>query len=314
MLASPRHPRRGLSALAGLVLALALSPSLDASVVIPATLDELAGEADLIVHARVARVDTRQAPGTLRVERVVTLAVVRALKGSPGEALQLVLPGGTFGRYRTVVPGVPEIAEGEEAVLFLRPSPTGATHLVGFSQGVLRVRIDPIDGAADGRRPRHVGDRRTGRARGHRSRTAAAGDDRGAHRAGGPRPAAGAPVRRAALRHRGARRPRHRARRRLHALRAHHQRDQHGPALAGRHSVSRQRRRAGRRHQRRRARSGAAAGLPAPGRVSPRQTSGSRARASRRAGPATTTPATSSASSGAPISSGRWPSRATPST
>ena len=146
MLASPRHPRRGLSALAGLVLALAVSPYLDASVVIPATLDELAGEADLIVHARVARVDTRQAPGTLRVERVVTLAVVRALKGSPGEALELVLPGGTFGRYRTVVPGVPEIAEGEEAVLFLRPSTTGATHLVGFSQGFLRVRIDPSTG------------------------------------------------------------------------------------------------------------------------------------------------------------------------
>ena len=146
MLASPRHPRRGLSALAVLLLALTLPRFLDASVVIPATLDELAGEADLIVHARVARVDTRQAPGTLRVERVVTLAVVRALKGSPGEVLQLVLPGGTFGRYRTVVPGVPEIAEGEEAVLFLRPSPSGATHLVGFSQGVLRVRIDPSTG------------------------------------------------------------------------------------------------------------------------------------------------------------------------
>jgi hypothetical protein len=128
------------------MLALALPRSLDASVVIPATLDELASEADLIVHARIARVDARQAPGTLRVERVVTLAVVRTLKGSPGEALQLVLPGGTYGRYRTVVPGVPEVAEGEEAVLFLRPSPAGATHLVGFSQGILRVRIDPSTG------------------------------------------------------------------------------------------------------------------------------------------------------------------------
>jgi hypothetical protein len=146
MLASPRRPRRRLFVIAGLMLALALPPSLYASVVIPATLDELAGEADLIVHARVARVDTRQAPDTLRVERVVTLAVVRALKGSPGEVVQLVLPGGTYGRYRTVVPGVPEVAEGEEAVLFLRPSPTGATRLVGFSQGVMRVRIDPSTG------------------------------------------------------------------------------------------------------------------------------------------------------------------------
>ena len=96
MLASLRRPSgRGAFALAGLVLALALPRSLDASIVIPATLDELAGEADVIVHARVARVDARQARGTLRVERVVTLAVVRALKGSPGEVLLLVLPGGS---------------------------------------------------------------------------------------------------------------------------------------------------------------------------------------------------------------------------
>src|SRR5688500_18308089 len=146
MLASPRRPRRRLFAFAGLMLALAVPRSLDASVVIPATLDELASEAAFIVHARVARVDARQAPGTLRVERVVTLAVVRALKGSPGETLALVLPGGAYGRYRTVVPGVPEVPQGEQPALFLRPAPAGATHLVGFSQGVMRVRIDPSTG------------------------------------------------------------------------------------------------------------------------------------------------------------------------
>ena len=147
MLVSLRRPScRAPFVLAALMLALVLPPSLVASVVIPATLDELAVEAAFIVHARVARVDARQAPGTLRVERVVTLAVVRALKGSPGDTLQLVLPGGTLGRYRTVVPGIPEVAEGEEALLFLRPTPTGTAHLVGFSQGVLRVRIDPSTG------------------------------------------------------------------------------------------------------------------------------------------------------------------------
>jgi hypothetical protein len=138
--------RRAAVALAVLMPALAVPQYLGASVVIPATLDELAGEAAFIVHARVARVEARQAPGTLRVERVVTLAVVRALKGSPGDTLQLVLPGGTFGRYRTVVPGVPEVAEGEEAVLFLRPAPAGTAHLVGFSQGLLRVRLDRSTG------------------------------------------------------------------------------------------------------------------------------------------------------------------------
>jgi hypothetical protein len=141
-----RSSLRRLFALAGLVLALTYPRLLDASIVIPATIDELAGEADLIVHARVARIDTRQAPGTLRVERIVTLDVVRAWKGRPAETVHVVLPGGTFGRYRTVVPGVPDVVEGEEAVLFLRDSPAGVPQLVGLSQGLLRVRVDAVTG------------------------------------------------------------------------------------------------------------------------------------------------------------------------
>jgi hypothetical protein len=144
---SPRHPSPGrLFAAVVLTLGLSCPRILDASTVIPATIDELAGEADLIVHARVARVDTRQSPGTLRVERVVTLDVVRAWKGRPEGAVHVVLPGGTFGRYRTVVPGVPDVAEGEEAVLFLRASPAGVPQLVGLSQGLLPVRVDPESG------------------------------------------------------------------------------------------------------------------------------------------------------------------------
>ncbi len=141
-----RRARTRLPVLAGLVLALGCPRPLDASIVIPATLDELAAEADLIVHARVAHVDVRQAPGTRRVERVVALDVVRAWKGRPAETVHVVLPGGTFGRYRTVSPGVPEVAEGEEAVLFLRASPAGVPQLVGLSQGILRVRVDPATG------------------------------------------------------------------------------------------------------------------------------------------------------------------------
>jgi hypothetical protein len=148
MLASWRRHSRRRVCLAGLVLALAstLPSSLAASVVVPATLDELAGEADLIVHARIVRVDTRQAPRTLRVERVVSLEILRPLKGSPEGTVVIVLPGGTHGRYRTVVHGVPEIAEGEEALFFLRASPGGGPQLVGLSQGFLRVRIDPATG------------------------------------------------------------------------------------------------------------------------------------------------------------------------
>jgi hypothetical protein len=147
MLATQRvHTSRARLAAAGLALALAAVP-LHASVTIPATLDELTAEAELVVYARVAGVQTRQAPGTLRVQRVVALDVIRALKGTPPDGLQLVLPGGTFGRYRTVVPGMPELAGGDEAVVFLRASAAGTPHLVGFNQGLLRVRVDAATGA-----------------------------------------------------------------------------------------------------------------------------------------------------------------------
>lgn len=144
---SQRHPsRRALLAIAAVTLGL-LTPRLpEASVTIPATLDELAAEADLVVHARVAGVETRQAAGTLRVERVIALDVLRALKGTPTGELHLVLPGGTYGRYRTVVPGAPDVAEGDEAVLFLRVLATGVPQLVGFSQGLMRVRLDATTG------------------------------------------------------------------------------------------------------------------------------------------------------------------------
>jgi hypothetical protein len=125
---------------------LGLVGPLHASVTLPATLDELASEADYVVLARVAHVETRQAAGSQRVERLVTLDVLRTLKGNPDRVLALVLPGGTFGRYRTVAPGVPEVAGGEEALLFLSATTVAGPRIIGLSQGLMRVRVDPTTG------------------------------------------------------------------------------------------------------------------------------------------------------------------------
>jgi hypothetical protein len=146
MLVSWWSRARGGACVVGLALALFLPRPLVASIVVPATLDELAAEAELVVHARVQRVDTRQAPDTRRVERVVSVATVRSLKGSAAATTFVVLPGGTYGRYKTIVPGVPDVAEGDELLLFLRTSPAGVPQLVGLSQGLLRVRVVPASG------------------------------------------------------------------------------------------------------------------------------------------------------------------------
>ncbi len=141
------------------VAALAFTVPLEATIILPATLGELTAEADAIVYARVASVTSRQSAGTLRVERLVSLDVVRYLKGSGEQTIALQVPGGTYGRYRTVMPGTPELATGDEAVFFLTATTRGLG-LAGLAQGIYRIAVDeasgrrvvraPIEGTSDG--------------------------------------------------------------------------------------------------------------------------------------------------------------------
>jgi hypothetical protein len=110
-----------------------------ATVLIPAELGELARDADVVAHGRVISVEARQAEGSRRVERVVTLEVEQSLKGSATELVTFVSPGGELGRYRTVMVGAPEFLVGEEVVVFLRAGRGRAAHVLGLNQGVFRV-------------------------------------------------------------------------------------------------------------------------------------------------------------------------------
>jgi hypothetical protein len=137
---------------AGLILACALAASLGvadsarATVIVPAGVTELATEARAIAHGRVVRIDARQGEGR-RVERIVTVQVFDYLKGGLGNVVQLQLPGGEYGRYRTIMIGTPELAEGDEVVLFLGQRDGDALpYLLGFHQGVYRLVTDPSTG------------------------------------------------------------------------------------------------------------------------------------------------------------------------
>jgi hypothetical protein len=133
---------------AALILACVLATAWPAAatVIVPADVIELANEARAIVHGRVVRIDTRQGEGR-RVERLVTVQVSEYLKGGLGNVVQLQLPGGTFGRYRTIMIGAPELAEGDEVVLFLGQGDADPLpHLLGFHQGLYRLVTDPSSG------------------------------------------------------------------------------------------------------------------------------------------------------------------------
>lgn len=110
-----------------------------ATVVLPADFETVVTESGIIVHGRV--VDVRSAviapPGG--IETFVTVAVVDALKGNPGSSVTFRVPNGQVGRYRRVVVGAPEFAEGDEVVVFLRGQAPAMPALFGLTQGVYRV-------------------------------------------------------------------------------------------------------------------------------------------------------------------------------
>jgi hypothetical protein len=114
-----------------------------ATVVVPADLGDLVGEAQSVVYGRVLAVRSIRSDdrGT---ETLVTLEVAGYLKGQGGRQLVFRVPGGEIGRYRTIVVGAPAFREGDEVVCFLKGRAPEVPSLVGFSQGALRVYTDEV--------------------------------------------------------------------------------------------------------------------------------------------------------------------------
>jgi hypothetical protein len=117
----------------------AAAATISATVVVPADLPTAVAESDVIVHGRVVDARSAVTAPPRGIETFVTVAVVEALKGAPGRHVIFRVPNGQVGRYRRVVAGAPEFAEGDEIVVFLRGAPPQIPSLFGLSQGVYRV-------------------------------------------------------------------------------------------------------------------------------------------------------------------------------
>lgn len=109
--------------------------------------EDLVASADLILVGECTEIQSTWVDRDL-----VTLATVRvteSLKGSMGDTVTVVLPGGvdTSGPVPVAVtwPGAPNLAPGEEAFLFLNqyPSVPDGYAVAGFSQGMFAVVEGP---------------------------------------------------------------------------------------------------------------------------------------------------------------------------
>jgi len=137
-----RRSNRSWAAVAICALCMIGATSLSAMVVVPVEFSAMVTTSDLVVHGRVVATRAQVVGDRRTIETVVTLAVVDAIKGQPGETVFFRVPGGQVGRYRRFMVGAPEFTSGDEVVLFLKGRPPGVPFPFGLSQGVYRVIRD----------------------------------------------------------------------------------------------------------------------------------------------------------------------------
>ena len=129
-----------------LALLLCFTPSLSATVLLPAEFREIVYGSQIIVYGRVSDVRPEWINGRRRIESVVTLQAADFYRGTPAERVTLRVPGGQIGRYKSVTVGAPEFRAGDEVVLFLRAQGPSVPQVFGLNQGVFRVRVEPRTG------------------------------------------------------------------------------------------------------------------------------------------------------------------------
>jgi hypothetical protein len=125
----------------GLVWTIVLAGTAAAATLEKLSVDQMAAKATEVVRARVGAcsADLR---GRI-VFTTCTLEVIERWKGPARPTATVSLPGGAAGGLRQSFPGTPVLTAGKEQVFFLWTGPSGRTHLVGLSQGLLALERGP---------------------------------------------------------------------------------------------------------------------------------------------------------------------------
>jgi hypothetical protein len=113
--------------------------ALKAGTALKVNLEGLVDRSELVIEGRVKRAISRPAPG--RIETEYEFEVARTFLGKEQQTRTFVMPGGVLpDGTGMILPGVPRLDEGEDAILFLsRESFAGMRVPVGLSQGRFRV-------------------------------------------------------------------------------------------------------------------------------------------------------------------------------
>lgn len=113
----------------------ALATSALATLVPRMTLEEMAGEAEFVVHGNIARTWSAWDSSTGAIWTHYEIRIEEALKGASGGALVVSEPGGVIGDRGMMIPGTPQYNVGDEVVLLVWRTPIGYLRTSGWGQG-----------------------------------------------------------------------------------------------------------------------------------------------------------------------------------
>lgn len=80
--------------------------------------------------------------GAIRGSLIYThyqLSVTTAFKGTPGQLIDVAVPGGALNGMQQPVAGAPMLTAGQDYVIFLWTGKSGLTQVIGLSQGLFNV-------------------------------------------------------------------------------------------------------------------------------------------------------------------------------
>jgi hypothetical protein len=124
-----------------------LIASADATTVAPLSFEQLVNASSAVVYGRVTDVRPQWTADRRFIESVISVEVLKGMKGSAGETIAFTVPGGQMGRYLNVIPGAPVFAPGDVAVFFLTAHGARMPVTTGLTQGIYRVQRDAVTGA-----------------------------------------------------------------------------------------------------------------------------------------------------------------------
>lgn len=135
-----------LRSLLAAVVILLCAWSAHATTVVPLSFEQLVNASQSVVYGRVSDVRSRWTDDRRFIQSIVTIEILKGIKGAAAASIEFTIPGGQVGRYLNVIPGAPRFTRGDLGVFFLTGYGPTLPVTTGFTQGVYRVQRDASSG------------------------------------------------------------------------------------------------------------------------------------------------------------------------